>query len=106
MEHGAIGGVAEDQLTAEVGLGGAKLDRGGWQARPWCGLGCLGQGNSRAGQGSVWWGRTRVRAILGPHPPPSPVSVYLMTSSGERPGRPLSVDCLSRSLCRHVTTRA
>lgn len=42
------GGVAEDQLTAEVGLGGAKLDRGGWQARPWCGLGCLGTGELKS----------------------------------------------------------
>lgn len=50
---GQHGGVAKDQSTAEVGLGGARLDRGGWQARPWCGLGCFGQGNLRS--------RTRVR---------------------------------------------
>lgn len=78
------GGVAKNQSTAEVGLGGpswtgeaGKLGRGaGWDA--W------DRGTLEAGPGSEWWGRTRVRAILGPHPPPSPVSVYLMTSSGRR----------------------
>jgi hypothetical protein len=67
--------------TAEVGLGGpcwtgeaGKLGRGaGWDASD--------RGTLEAGQGSEWWGRTRVRAILGPYPPPSPVSAYLMTSS-------------------------
>lgn len=58
MGHGAWRGSRQNQSAAEVGLGGAKLDRGGWQARPWCGLGCLGQGNLD--------GRTRV-AVVGSH---------------------------------------
>lgn len=52
------GGVAEGQWKRGGWAGGARLDRGGWQARPWCGLGCFGQGNLRS--------RTRVR-MVGSH---------------------------------------
>lgn len=70
MEEGAWGHWRGSNRTSrprrlgwggQVGPGGAKLDRGGWQARPWCGLGCLGC----LGQGNLE-GTTRV-IMVGSH---------------------------------------